>query len=186
MNIRYMTTDKKDKNKLYYGIYPVPKGQKRANMEQAVTAHQIRYFGLKKVDPQLAISEVQESKIPELEKKQKAILLKTQTYETKVRRGKTLTLGELADYKKLAEEYKNLQNQINALKATGHNARKVYLQDPRYEVKNGEIVNKQKPKKIKKVPVKKAPIKKTKVPPVARPIKRKMADIPRESIKKRK
>jgi len=179
-----MTTDKKDKkDKIYYGIYPVPKGQKRANMEQAVTAHQLRYYGLKKVDPQLAISEVQESKIAPLEKKSKELLRNAITagqHAADTRKSEAYRKAEIARGKLIIAERNDIEKQIATLKAAGHGTRKAYLQDPRYEVKNGEIVNKPKPKKIKKVPVKKAPVKKAKAPVKKPPPKRKMADIPRK------
>jgi hypothetical protein len=42
-----------DESKLYYGVDKVPKGKKRASMIQAVKAKQVRYYGVKKVDPRL-------------------------------------------------------------------------------------------------------------------------------------
>ena len=43
-------------SELFYGVGPVPKGKRRANMKEAVMANQIRYFGLNKIDPILVAS----------------------------------------------------------------------------------------------------------------------------------
>ena len=38
------------KERLYYGIGDVPKGYRRATMAEAVSAGQVRYYGIKKID----------------------------------------------------------------------------------------------------------------------------------------
>jgi len=41
------------KNKTYCGVGPVPKGKSRGSMKECVELGQVRYFGVKKVDPKL-------------------------------------------------------------------------------------------------------------------------------------
>ena len=40
-------------SKIYCGIGKVPKGSKRGSMKECVESGQIRYYGIKKIDPKL-------------------------------------------------------------------------------------------------------------------------------------
>jgi hypothetical protein len=59
-------------NKIYYGVLPLKKNQRHPTMVEAADANQIRYFGLRKIDPLIAHSR-REKKSDE--KKQKQLLL---------------------------------------------------------------------------------------------------------------
>jgi IMP dehydrogenase/GMP reductase len=65
-------TDKK--LKVYYGVLPLKKNQRYGSMKEAVDANQVRYFGLKKIDP-LIVNNSKKNKKAVAERKESKLLL---------------------------------------------------------------------------------------------------------------
>lgn len=104
-------------NKIYYGIRKVPKGYRRGNMKEAIEAHQVRYFGEKKIDPKLIQdAEVKENMtLDQINKKAPA--LKKKIEMIKIEYAKNPSKALETKFKKLAEKYNEYSRLSKKLQA---------------------------------------------------------------------
>ena len=97
---------------IYCGIGKIPKGSKLGNMKQCAEKGQIRYYGIKKVDPQIARLSKKSSKKSNKDKTESIESLITALFRL---RGKKKALLRKIDEEKNAKEKIKLTQELNIL-----------------------------------------------------------------------
>lgn len=144
-------------SKKYCSIGKIPKGKVRGSMTDCVKARQVRYYGLKKIDPTLIVSKLS-SGPTEKELKDKFLSLRAK-YDAKMRKYKSPLTGSM-EKKALADEIKEAHKQMVEVKnlldkvAKGEISKKVTITLDKARIKK---MPKQKKSKGPKSPKPKAP-----------------------------
>lgn len=144
-------------DKIHCGIKPVPKNHKLGTMQQCLEKNQVKYWGIKKVDPRM----LEASKTIKKTKKVKSlddIRIMQVSFRGKIKR-KTIDLGKEKDTKKkeeITKEIRELRKQLDLV-----NAQAIKMEEERKIAQEKKTSRKTSKKTSKKIP-KKTPTKTTK------------------------